>query len=116
MSDQGRRLEVGVPPLTPADNEQPGQQQAEDQADPLSQNLFRGQDEGMMPIPRGESGTQDGRGDPPVDEAKEDGDEDEGNAVGRESPIAETMNLAVNDQYTMGGKPTKRMAPMEKGY
>ena len=44
MSDQDRRPEVDAPPLAPAGNEQPGQQQADDQVDPLSQNLFHGQD------------------------------------------------------------------------
>ena len=58
MSDQDQRQGDGVPPLTPADTEQPGQQQADDQADPLSQNLFHGRDEDAMPIPEGESGTQ----------------------------------------------------------
>ena len=84
MSDQDRRQEVGVPPLVPADTEQPGQQQADDQADPLSQNLFHGRDEDATPIPEGESGTQGGQDGPPMEETKDDGDEDEGNSVGRE--------------------------------
>ena len=58
MSDQVRRQVDGVPPLAPADTEQPGQQQADDNAGPLSQNLFHGRDEDAMPIPEGESGTQ----------------------------------------------------------
>ena len=32
--------QVGVPPLAPAGDKQPGQQQADDPTDPLSQNLF----------------------------------------------------------------------------
>ena len=71
MSDQGRRQEDGVPPRAPADTEQPGQQQADDNADPLSQNLFCGRVEDAMPNPEGESGTQEGQGDPPVIETVE---------------------------------------------
>ena len=61
MSDQVRRQEDGVPPHVPADTEQLGQQQADDNADPLSQNLFRGRVEDAMPIPEGESGMQGGQ-------------------------------------------------------
>ena len=104
MSDQDRQTEIGVPPLAPADNGQPGEQQADDQADPLSQNLFQGQNEDAMPIPEGESGTQDGQEDPPVIETIKDGAEDGGNAVGRESRNAETMNPAVDDQGNAVGE------------
>ena len=98
MSDQDRRQEDGVPPLTPADTEQPGRQQADVRADPLSQNLFHGRDEDAVPIPEGESGTQGGQDGSPIEEMKDDGDEDEGNPVGRESQDAKTMNPTVEDQ------------------
>ena len=90
MSDQVRRQEDGVPPHAPADTEQLGQQQADDNADPLSQNLFRGRVEDAMPIPEGESGMQGGQEGPPMEETKDDVAEDEGNSVGRESLDAET--------------------------
>ena len=51
--------QVGVPPLVPAGDEQLGQQQVDDLTDPLSQELFRGQDEDTGPNLEGESGTQD---------------------------------------------------------
>ena len=54
--------------------------------DPLSQNLFHGQDEDAVPILEGESGTQDGQGNPPViDEAVEEDDGDEGNCTTQRS-------------------------------
>ena len=118
MSDEDRRPEVGVPLLAPTGNEQPGQQQADDHVDPLSQNLFQGQDEDATPIPEGESGAQDGRGNPPVVEEAKDGDEDEGNAVGRELLNAETMNPAVDDQGNavgVSGSTAETMNPAEEG-
>ena len=66
MSGRDRQPEAGVPPLVPAGDEQLGQQQVDDLTDPLSQELFRGQDEGTVPNLEGESGTRDGREDPPV--------------------------------------------------
>ena len=100
MSDQDRQPDAGVPPLAPAGDEQLGQQQADEYTDPLSQNLFQGQDEDAEPILEGESGAQDELEDPPVIETVEEESGNGGNAVGRESQDAETMNPTVSDQYS----------------
>ena len=119
MSGRDRQPEAGVPPLVPAGDEQLGQQQVDDLTDPLSQELFRGQDEGTVPNLEGESGTRDGREDPPVFvETVEDGDADEGNSVGRELHDAETMNPMVDDQGNAVGvsdSTVETMNPAEEG-
>ena len=109
------RVDAGVPPLAPAGDEQPGQQQADDYTDPLSQNLFQGQDEDAEPILEGESGTQDESENSPVVETVEDSGNG-GNAVGRESQDAETMIPTVQDQGNAvggGGSTAETMNPTE---
>ena len=86
------------PSILLAGDEQPGQQQVDEYTDPLSQNLFHGQDEDTEPILEAESGVQDELEDPPVIETVEEDSGDGGNAVGRESQDAETMNPTVLDQ------------------